>query len=32
MSSVSSGKRGVQVLNEALHGIFRERDDVVLFG
>ena len=32
MSSVASGKRGAQVLNEALHGIFRERDDVVLFG
>ena len=32
MSSVASGKRGAQVLNEALHGIFRQRDDVVLFG
>jgi hypothetical protein len=26
------GKRGVQVLNETLHAIFAERDDVVLFG
>jgi 2-oxoisovalerate dehydrogenase E1 component len=32
MSSVASGKRGVQVLNESLHAIFAERDDVVLFG
>jgi pyruvate/2-oxoglutarate/acetoin dehydrogenase E1 component len=32
VSSVSSGKRGVQALNEALHAIFAERDDVVLFG
>ena len=32
MSSVASGKRGVQALNESLHAIFAERDDVVLFG
>ena len=32
MSSVASGKRGVQALNETLHAIFAERDDVVLFG
>jgi 2-oxoisovalerate dehydrogenase E1 component len=32
MSSVTSGKRGVQALNESLHEIFAERDDVVLFG
>jgi len=30
--SVASGKRGVQALNESLHAIFAERDDVVLFG
>jgi pyruvate/2-oxoglutarate/acetoin dehydrogenase E1 component len=32
VSSVASGKRGVQALNESLHAIFAERDDVVLFG
>ena len=32
MSSLASGKRGVQALNESLHTIFAERDDVVLFG
>jgi pyruvate/2-oxoglutarate/acetoin dehydrogenase E1 component len=32
VSSVTSGKRGVQALNESLHAIFAERDDVVLFG
>ncbi len=32
MSSVASGMRGVQALNESLHAIFAERDDVVLFG
>jgi 2-oxoisovalerate dehydrogenase E1 component len=32
MSSVASGKRGVQALNESLHAIFAERDDVVLLG
>ena len=31
MSTVAQ-KRGVQVLNETLHTIFAERDDVVLFG
>jgi pyruvate/2-oxoglutarate/acetoin dehydrogenase E1 component len=32
MSTTAQGKRGVQVLNETLHAIFAERDDVVLFG
>jgi pyruvate/2-oxoglutarate/acetoin dehydrogenase E1 component len=32
VSSVAPGKRGVQALNESLHAIFAERDDVVLFG
>ena len=30
--STATQKRGVQVLNETLHAIFAERDDVVLFG
>ena len=30
--STAAQKRGVQVLNETLHAIFAERDDVVLFG
>ncbi len=32
MSTTAQSKRGVQALNEALHAIFAERDDVVLFG
>src|SRR5262245_66572966 len=32
MSVAAQGKRGVQVLNETLHAVFAERDDVVLFG
>ena len=32
MSATAQSKRGVQALNEALHAIFAERDDVVLFG
>jgi pyruvate/2-oxoglutarate/acetoin dehydrogenase E1 component len=32
VSTTAQGKRGVQVLNETLHAIFAERDDVVLFG
>ena len=32
VSTAAQGKRGVQVLNETLHAIFAERDDVVLFG
>jgi 2-oxoisovalerate dehydrogenase E1 component len=32
VSSVASGRRGVQALNESLHAIFAERDDVVLLG
>ena len=32
MSTAAQSKRGVQALNEALHAIFAERDDVVLFG
>jgi 2-oxoisovalerate dehydrogenase E1 component len=32
VSTTAHGKRGVQVLNEMLHAIFAERDDVVLFG
>jgi len=32
VSTTAQGKRGVQVLNETLHAIFGERDDVVLFG
>jgi pyruvate/2-oxoglutarate/acetoin dehydrogenase E1 component len=31
-ATAAQGKRGVQALNEALHAIFAERDDVVLFG
>ena len=30
--STAAQRRGVQVLNETLHAIFAERDDVVLFG
>src|SRR5206468_12085474 len=32
VSTAVPQKRGVQVLNETLHAIFAERDDVVLFG
>ena len=32
MSATAQGKRGVQALNETLHALFAERDDVVLFG
>ncbi len=32
MSTAAQTKRGVQALNEALHAIFAERGDVVLFG
>ena len=32
MSATAQSKRGVQALNDALHAIFAERDDVVLFG
>jgi len=32
VSATAQGKRGVQVLNETLHAIFAEHDDVVLFG
>ncbi len=32
MSTTAQPKRGVQALNEALHAIFAERDDVVVLG
>jgi pyruvate/2-oxoglutarate/acetoin dehydrogenase E1 component len=32
VSTTAQGKRGVQALNETLHALFAERDDVVLFG
>ena len=32
MSTTAQGRRGVQALNETLHALFAERDDVVLFG
>ena len=32
MTTTAQGKRGVQALNETLHALFAERDDVVLFG
>ena len=32
VTTTAQGKRGVQALNETLHALFAERDDVVLFG